>query len=75
MVEELLKDFTGDVENIEGMSFSATYGCSWFSSLKDCADKFLSEDKQFNPIPPNVGKYKEVISYLSTSIRSNDRFK
>lgn len=43
-----------------GAAMLAAYGCDWFDSLKDCADEFIQEDKQFIPIQENVDKYKEL---------------
>lgn len=43
-----------------GAAMLAAYGCQWFDSLKGCADEFLKEDKQFNPIEANVEKYKKL---------------
>ena len=45
-----------------GAAMLAAYGCGWFDSLKDCADEFLKEDKQFTPIKANVEKYKKLFS-------------
>ena len=45
-----------------GAAMLAAYGCNWFDSLKDCADEFLKEDKQFIPIKENVEKYKKLFS-------------
>lgn len=41
-----------------GAAMLAAYGCGWFDSLNDCAEKFLKEDKVFTPIKENVEKYK-----------------
>lgn len=43
-----------------GAAMLAAYGCGWFSSLKECANAFLKEDKVFKPIEENVEKYKEI---------------
>ena len=43
-----------------GAAMLAAVGCGWFTSLKDCADVFLQEDKQFQPIPQNVEQYKKL---------------
>jgi len=43
-----------------GAAMLAAYGCSWFDSLQDCADVFLSEDKQFVPIKENVEQYQKL---------------
>lgn len=43
-----------------GAAMLAAYGCGWFSSLKDCADQFLTIDKRFTPNKKNVFIYKEM---------------
>jgi xylulokinase len=52
-----------------GAAMLAAYGCGWFDSLKDCADKFLKEDKLYQPIPENVEKYKELFAIYKTVYR------
>lgn len=54
-----------------GAAMLAATGCNWFPSLKECADKFLIEEKVFQPIPENVEKYKKLFQiykeiYLNT---------
>src|SRR5699024_8035253 len=43
-----------------GAAMLAAYGCNWFSTLKECADSFLKEEKIFFPNKENVKKYKEL---------------
>lgn len=45
-----------------GAAMLAAYGCSWFDSLKDCANEFLKEDKRFHPNKTNVEKYKKMFA-------------
>ncbi|QFF97605.1 xylulokinase [Psychrobacillus glaciei] len=45
-----------------GAAMLAAYGCGWFDSLKDCANEFLKEDRQFQPNKSNVQKYKKLFS-------------
>lgn len=45
-----------------GAAMLAAYGCGWFSSLQDCADVFLQEEKKYSPIPQNVERYKELFT-------------
>jgi len=45
-----------------GAAMLAAYGCGWFDTLKDCADQFLKEDRQFEPIPSNVETYKKLLA-------------
>ncbi|MGY0691433.1 xylulokinase [Virgibacillus sp. FSP13] len=45
-----------------GAAMLAAYGCGWFKSLKDCADKFLKVDKEFKPKNDNVEKYRELFA-------------
>ncbi|WP_419960751.1 xylulokinase [Psychrobacillus sp. BM2] len=45
-----------------GAAMLAAYGCEWFDSLRDCAEEFLKEDKQFTPIKTNVDKYKKLFA-------------
>jgi len=42
-----------------GAAMLAAYGCGWFNSLKDCADQFLTIDKEFIPNKENVSIYKK----------------
>src|SRR5699024_955407 len=43
-----------------GAAMLAAYGCKWFDSLKECADVFLSEDEEYQPIEENVDSYKKL---------------
>lgn len=43
-----------------GAAMLAAYGCGWFDSLQQCADRFLKVDKQFVPNEENVAKYKKI---------------
>lgn len=43
-----------------GAAMLAAYGCGWFTSLRDCADEFLKEEKVYLPNQENVEKYKEL---------------
>jgi xylulokinase len=45
-----------------GAAMLAAYGCGWYSSLKECAEEFLSSSKTYKPIPENVEAYKKVFS-------------
>ena len=56
-----------------GAAMLAAYGCGWFNSLNDCADKFLKEDKEFTPIKENVEKYKKLFSiYQKVYVQTKD---
>ncbi|MBM4761190.1 xylulokinase [Bacillus sp. B15-48] len=43
-----------------GAAMLAAYGCQWFDSLEQCADVFISSDKEYTPIPANVEKYRQL---------------
>jgi xylulokinase len=43
-----------------GAAMLAAYGCGWFNSLDQCADKFLDVVKVYEPIPENVKRYCEL---------------
>lgn len=43
-----------------GAAMLAAYGCGWFSSLNECADRFLREDEIYTPNEKNVETYKEL---------------
>jgi xylulokinase len=45
-----------------GAAMLAAYGCGWFTSLKECADEFLREEKVYHPNKENVEKYKELFN-------------
>jgi len=40
-----------------GAAMMAAVGSGWFSSLKECADKFIGYGKTYEPIPANVAAY------------------
>ncbi len=41
-----------------GAAMLAAFGSGWFDSLKDCADSFLEDAQNYQPIPENVEKYQ-----------------
>lgn len=43
-----------------GAAMLAAYGCGWFNSLKECADRFLKIEKVYEPNVGNVEKYKSL---------------
>ncbi|MCM3708387.1 MULTISPECIES: xylulokinase [Cytobacillus] len=43
-----------------GAAMLAAYGCQWYDSLEACADKFITYEKSYSPIPENVEKYQEL---------------
>ncbi|WP_050614276.1 xylulokinase [Bacillus testis] len=43
-----------------GAAMIAAYGCKWFESLEECAEVFCSSGTQYQPIPENVEKYKQL---------------
>lgn len=43
-----------------GAAMLAAYGCGWFNSLKECADRFLKIEKVYEPNVENVEKYKSL---------------
>ena len=49
-----------------GAAMLAAFGCGWFNSLQDCADKFLTIDKEFEPIDSHVRQYKELFKIYKT---------
>ncbi|MBS4193766.1 xylulokinase [Lederbergia citri] len=54
-----------------GAAMLAAYGCGWFSSLKECADKFVQVSETFTPKEENVEAYRKLFKlyqdvYLST---------
>ncbi|WP_342567401.1 xylulokinase [Psychrobacillus sp. FSL K6-4046] len=56
-----------------GAAMLAAYGCGWFNSLNDCADKFLKEDKEFTPNKENVEKYKKLFAiYQKVYVQTKD---
>jgi len=60
-----------------GAVMLAAYGCGWFSSLKECADKFIQTAKVYNPIKENVERYKKLFAiyqniYMGTKSLNNE---
>ncbi len=45
-----------------GAAMLAAYGCGWFSSLQQCANQFLSIEKEFYPNPTHVNIYEELFT-------------
>ncbi|MCU9594281.1 xylulokinase [Caldibacillus thermolactis] len=45
-----------------GAAMLAAYGCGWFPTLQDCAEKFLKVDKVYEPIEDRVEKYKKLFT-------------
>lgn len=45
-----------------GAAMLAAYGSGWFPSLKACADAFLQVEKEYEPNPANVEKYKKLFN-------------
>ncbi|WP_077624699.1 xylulokinase [Sediminibacillus massiliensis] len=45
-----------------GAAMLAAYGSGWFNSLKECADSFLKEDKEYVPNKENTETYKELFA-------------
>ncbi|MGG5252736.1 xylulokinase [Neobacillus sp. SM06] len=43
-----------------GAAMLAAYGCGWFTSLKECADRFIQTSKTYYPIKENVETYKKL---------------
>lgn len=43
-----------------GAAMLAAFGCGWFSSLLECADKFIEPVKTYHPIKENVEKYQKL---------------
>lgn len=43
-----------------GAAMLAAYGCGWFSSLKECADKFVKVSETFTPKGENVEAYRKL---------------
>jgi len=43
-----------------GAAMLAAYGCGWFSSLQECAQKFVETTKTYQPIPENVERYQKL---------------
>ncbi|AOV08711.1 xylulokinase [Sporosarcina ureilytica] len=54
-----------------GAAMIAAYGCGWFPSLQDCAKKFLTIEREYEPIVKHVQKYMKLFEvykevYLKT---------
>lgn len=45
-----------------GAAMLAAYGCGWFHSLDECAEKFLEVADVYEPISENVEKYRELFT-------------
>jgi xylulokinase len=45
-----------------GAAMLAAYGCGWFSSLRECAEKFIQTAKTYYPIKENVETYKKLFA-------------
>lgn len=45
-----------------GAAMLAAFGCGWFSSLLECADKFIEPVKKYEPIKENVEKYQKLFN-------------
>jgi xylulokinase len=62
-----------------GAAMLAAYGCGWFASLKECAEKFIQTAKTFYPIKENVESYKvlfEIYKQVYTQTKSlNEQLK
>lgn len=43
-----------------GAAMLAAFGCGWFSSLLECADKFIEPVKTYQPIKESVEKYQKL---------------
>lgn len=43
-----------------GAAMLAACGCGWFTSLKECAEKFVQSAKTYYPIKENVSTYKKL---------------
>ena len=43
-----------------GAAMLAAFGVGWFSSLRECADKFVSAVKTYEPIADNVEQYQKL---------------
>jgi xylulokinase len=43
-----------------GAAILAAYGCRWFHSLEECAEKFIRPVAEIYPISENVRKYKKL---------------
>ncbi|MBS4198730.1 xylulokinase [Bacillus sp. FJAT-49732] len=45
-----------------GAAMLAAYGCGWFSTLKECSDKFVQVNETFTPNEENVASYKKLFN-------------
>ncbi|ULT56161.1 xylulokinase [Neobacillus drentensis] len=45
-----------------GAAMLAAYGSGWFTSLKECAEKFIQTSKTYYPIEGNVEAYKKLFA-------------
>ncbi|HLR53029.1 MAG TPA: xylulokinase [Candidatus Avamphibacillus sp.] len=45
-----------------GAAMLAAIGCNWFTSLQECAGKFLAVQQTFIPNPDNVEQYEKLFS-------------
>ncbi|GKU81875.1 xylulokinase [Niallia sp. NCCP-28] len=43
-----------------GAAMLAAFGAGWFSSLKECADKFVSAVKTYEPVAENAEQYQKL---------------
>ncbi|WP_129731696.1 xylulokinase [Ectobacillus funiculus] len=43
-----------------GAAMLAAFGCGWFSSLLECADKFIAPVKTYQPVKENVEQYQKL---------------
>ncbi|SFC28536.1 xylulokinase [Bacillus sp. OV322] len=46
-----------------GAAMLAAAGLKWFSSLKECTERFTSSDAVYEPIPNNVLRYQELFQF------------
>ncbi|MFB9758388.1 xylulokinase [Ectobacillus funiculus] len=43
-----------------GAAMLAAFGCGWFSSLLECANKFIEPVKTYQPVKENVAQYQKL---------------
>ncbi|WP_462411695.1 hypothetical protein [Neobacillus sp. Marseille-QA0830] len=56
-----------------GAAMLAAYGCSWFLSLKECAQVFIQTSKTYYPIPKNVEAYKNLFEiYKKVQVQTKE---
>ncbi|MCJ8006048.1 xylulokinase [Lederbergia wuyishanensis] len=53
-----------------GAAMLAAFGCAWFSSLKECADKFVQVSESFTPKVENVEAYKKLFNLYKDVYKS-----